>query len=228
MRDRLHAHNELLMGNDAYFRRWCLAPWVDVPGREYTWIEKGKFVPLPDERYLFFRAMSYQRPYLMLMNNDYSDARAIEPYFQRNLFYAVYPSFFSAQSAIGQASYFDQPSLYNRDRPLFKKYIPLIKKLDEAGWQPLPDATADSDAIRFERYGEWSKGNLAFTIHNTSEQPIHATLKLSRHDLGITGDVTASEWIHGGPISESSDGSDVSFGIDLPADSYQVVGLQPG
>ena len=125
MRDRLHAHNELLMGNDAYFRRWCLAPWVDVPGREYTWIEKGKFVPLPDERFLFFRAMSYQRPYLMLMNNDFSDARAIEPYFQRDLFYAVYPSFFSANSAISQKPLF-RPTRPLQPRP------PAIQKVHPA------------------------------------------------------------------------------------------------
>jgi hypothetical protein len=35
-----------LMGNDAFFRRWQLAAWVDVPGREYTWTDDaGKLNP---------------------------------------------------------------------------------------------------------------------------------------------------------------------------------------
>ena len=51
MSTRLHAHQMTLFGNDAYFRRWQLAPWVDVPGREYTWtdnagkIDAGRRIP---------------------------------------------------------------------------------------------------------------------------------------------------------------------------------------
>jgi len=45
MSQRLHAHGKILMANDAYYRKWQLLPFVDVPGREYTWIEDGKFTP---------------------------------------------------------------------------------------------------------------------------------------------------------------------------------------
>src|SRR4051794_23723317 len=95
MSERLHARGRMLMGNDAYFRRWQLAPLVDIPGREYTWITKDmKFDPLADERYLFFRTMSGAKPYLMLMNNRYEAGEFMEPYMQRSLFFAVFPSMF--------------------------------------------------------------------------------------------------------------------------------------
>ena len=170
MRDRLHAHNELLMGNDAYFRRWCLAPWVDIPGREYTWIENGKFVPLPDARFLFFRAMSYQRSYLMLMNNDFSDARAIEPYFQRDLFYAVYPSFFSANppsarrptstnppstTATARSSKNTSPSSKNSTKPAGNRY-------------PAPPPTTTPSASNATAHGTSEIWPSHFTTHPIS------------------------------------------------------------
>jgi len=56
----------------------------------------------------------------MLMNNAFEDSRYMEAYFQRSLFYAVFPSMFAAQVAMGETSYFSNPTWYNRDRALFK------------------------------------------------------------------------------------------------------------
>ena len=39
-----------------------------------------------------------------------------------------------------QGHYFTRPELYNRDRPLFKKYVPLCKRVAEAGWEPITQA----------------------------------------------------------------------------------------
>lgn len=216
----LHEQNKLLMGNDAYFRYWFLAPHVDLPGREYTWIEKGKFTPTPDERYLFFRSMSYKRPYMMLMNNAFEDARFMEAYFQRSLFYAVFPSMFQAHAAMGETPYFANPDWYNRDRPLFKKYIPMIRKLDDAGWEPVPYATAEPATIRLERYGSWNDRNLAFTLHNTSDAEQDVTLTLDGN-LHLPEHVAATEWIHSLPLSIAGS----SIHLKLPPSGYAVIGL---
>jgi hypothetical protein len=169
--------------------------------------------------------MSFQRPYLMLMNNAFDDARAIEPYFQRNVFYAVYPSFFTAHNAMGERPYFDVPEWYNRDRALFKKYVPMVKKLDEAGWQPLPFATVGSDAIRLERYGEWRSKNLAIAIHNTSDQPIHARIALSKKDLGLPEKIAATEWFTARELPLQLAGGEVNVTIDLPPKGYGVISI---
>src|SRR5262249_24512352 len=116
MSQRLHKHEMILFGNDAYFRRWQLAPWVDVPGREYTCTAAaGKLAPVEDELYLFLRAMSGKRLYVMLMNNRFEDASIMEPYFQRSLFYAVFPSMFQANQAADEVMYFSNPGWYDRD-----------------------------------------------------------------------------------------------------------------
>jgi hypothetical protein len=213
---KLHERNLLLFGNDAYFRFWFLAPHVDVPGREYTWIEKGKFTPVPDERYLFFKAMSGKRPYLMLMNNNFDQGEFMEPYFQRSLFYAVYPSAFTGHTSKAEVAYFSNPEWYNRDRSLFKKYIPLIRKLDEAGWEPVPFAKCDVPSIRIERYGNAEKSNLAFTLHNPDSQPKTVTLQLDHPALKLSENISAREWITDKPTD---------LKITLPPMGYAAVGI---
>ena len=174
------------MGNDAFFRRWQLAAYVDVPGREYTWIDgNGNVTPVEDARFLFLRAMSAKRPYLMLMNNRYDDAAAIEPYFQRSLFYAVFPSFFMGHQAMNEVAYFSNPSWYNRDRHLFKKYLPLIRAVDEAGWEPVPHATIAPAEVRIERYGSGERGTMYLSVHNPTAAEVEATVTLDRDALKL-------------------------------------------
>ena len=222
--EKLHARGLCLMGNDAYYRFWFLAPFVDIPGREYRWIENGKWSPVPDENYLFFRSMAAGKPYLMLMNNDYEDASHMEEYFQRSLFYAVYPSMFHAQLKIGEAAYFTNPKWYNRDRPLFVKCVPLIRKLDMAGWRPVPFADVRPESIRIERYGDFASGNLAFALHNPTDRAQATELLLSRSELGLAEQVSASEWITGKPVTAEATGGAIRLRLDLPPSGYAVVG----
>ena len=220
--EKLHAKGRLLMGNDAYFRFWQLAPYVDIPGREYTWFADGKWSPIPDENYLFFRSMSATKPYLMLMNNAYEDASHMEEYFQRSLFYGVLPSMFVGHTAIGEAAYFTNPEWYNRDRHLFLKYIPLIRKIDAAGWRPVPHADVKPDSIRVERYGEFKSGDLAFSLHNPTSVSQSIELTLSASELGLPKQVSAVEWITGKAVPVA-DGSRLR--LQLPANGYAVIGV---
>jgi hypothetical protein len=225
MASRLHAKDMILFGNDAYFRRWQLAPFVDVPGREYTWIENGKIKPVEDEHYLFFRTMSGQRPYLMLMNNRFEDASIMEPYFQRSVFYAVYPSMFQGHASEHDVSYFENPAWYNRDRPLFKKYVPMVRKLDQAGWQPVPNATVEPKEIRIERWGDFRRNNLAFTIHNPTGSAQRVTLSLFRGDLQLPQHIRASEWIRGDEVKSEAEGNTLKTTLTLPAGGYAVLAI---
>lgn len=226
MAETSRKHGRVLFGNDAFFRRWQLAPHVDVPGREYTWVEKdGTFKPVEDARYLFFRAMSGKKPYLMLMNNRYEDASVMEPYFQRSLFYAVFPSMFIGHAGMNETAYFSNPAWYNRDRHLFKKYIPLIRRLDEAGWKPVPHASADVEAVRIERYGSGKRHNLAITLHNTTDQPQRVTLRLDAA-LSLPPDAAAVEWVTEKPLIITREVHGAHIQLDLPAQGYAAVGFR--
>ncbi|MCC6485179.1 MAG: hypothetical protein IT209_10070 [Armatimonadetes bacterium] len=226
LRERLSAKGMLLMGNDAFYRHWYLAPLVDIPGREYSWVTDGKQTPVADERYLFLRAMSGHKPYLMLMNNSFENGSHMEEYFQRSLFWAVYPGMFKAHAQIGEAAYFENPQWYERDRHLFIKYIPLISRLDEAGWQPVPLAAVSPKAIRIERYGDFTKGTLAFSLHNPAKTEQTAKLTLDARQLKLAGAPQAREWIGGQALSVRRTGGNFTLTLRLPAGGYGVVGIQ--
>jgi hypothetical protein len=183
--------------------------------------KEGKLTPVPEERYLFFRAMSGRKPYLMLMNNRYEDASVMEPYFQRSLFYAVFPSMFQGHAAMNETAYFSNPAWYNRDRALFVKYIPMIRKLDEAGWEPVPCATVDPPDVRIERYGSFERGNLAFTLHNPGDRPCEARLILDRDELNVPTDAKFERWL-GDPRSVAS-----TLTVPLLSHGYEVVSVVP-
>ncbi|HOX39109.1 MAG TPA: hypothetical protein PL033_14080 [Candidatus Brocadiia bacterium] len=223
---RLWEKGMALMGNDAFFRFWFLAPYVDIPGREYRWIEDGKWQSVSDERYLFLRSMAARRPYLMLMNNDYDAAGGrMEEYFQRSLFYAVYPSMFHGHSSLSNLAYFYNPDWYNRDRHLFLKYVPLIRRLDLAGWEPVPFAAVAPEEIRIERYGLAGDGNLAFTVHNPTDAGKSVVVKLMRKELGIRGKVGAMEWIGGSELDVSEEGEEIVIRLELNSHGYAAIGI---
>lgn len=225
---RAHAHNQLLFGNDAFYRRWQFAPWVDIPGREYTWTDAaGKLTPVADADFLFLRAMAGKKPYLMLMNNRYDVGSVMEPYMQRCLFYAVFPSAFMANQAMNEVAYFSNPDWYNRDRELFKMYIPMVRQLDEAGWEPVTLATVEPTSARVERYGSVAAKALAFTVHNPGSSTGDVTLTISRGDLQLPEHVIGKSGIRPDSVSIAESESEIRVTIHMPADSYEVIRLQP-
>lgn len=220
--ESLRARGMTLMGNDVYFRFWFLAPYIDIAGREYRWVEDGKWTPVSDSQYLLIRSMSAKRPYLMLMNNEFDDGSRMEEYFQRSLFYAVYPSMFSGHAKIGDPAYFSNSKWYDRDRHLFLKYIPMVRKLDEAGWEPVPYADAAPESVRIERYGSSRRNNLAFTLHNPTDKPVTAEITLSERDLSLPAQPRATEWISGKAVAVENG----RFKVELPANGYAAVGIE--
>jgi hypothetical protein len=104
------------------------------------------------------------------MNTDYDQftPELVEKYFDRALFYGMWPGFFSHNAA--ENPYWQNPRWYDRDRPLFKKYIPLIRRVAEAGWRPIPHATCDNPSVLVERFGPTRDGSIYFTFLNDTAQ----------------------------------------------------------
>ena len=88
------------------------------------------------------------------MNTDYArfTPELVERYFQRCLFYGVWPGFFDEEATSKDPYWVSAKKWYERDRPLFKKYIPLLCRLTGAGWQPLTHASCDNANILVERF----------------------------------------------------------------------------
>jgi len=192
--------------------KWMMANWIlrdlpwgadlfDVMGTETNWLvhdgsepEDG-FVPESDAILSYRRTLAYQRPYLLLMNTNFCTPTAglpytlthelVDRYFQVSLFYGLYPSMFSHNAA--ENPYWELRCkgvmLYNRDRDLFKRYIPLIRRLNVAGWQPVPyAATSEPDDVYIERFGDCP---LYFTLRNTTAETTTVTVTLQADCLGL-------------------------------------------
>jgi len=159
---------KLMFANGVPYRFAWLCPWLDVLGTETDWLRDGKYHPVALETTDLWRTLAGGKPYLLLMNTDYDvfTPDLVEKYFQRALFYGMWPGFFSHNAA--DNPYWQNPKWYERDRPLFRKYIPLIRRVAEAGWRPLARASCENESILFERFGPDRQANVYLTFFNNS------------------------------------------------------------
>jgi hypothetical protein len=130
---------------------------------------------MSDAELLYRRALCGPKPYCFLMNTHFPawTGEMTEKFMKRCLAYGMFPGFFSADASTRH--YFSQPALYNRDRPLFRKYIPLCKRVAEAGWQPVTKAHSDRPHMVVERFGDRL---LTVFNHGTGAEPTHAVVSL--------------------------------------------------
>jgi hypothetical protein len=110
----------------------------------------------------------------------------------------MFPSMFS-HNASGN-TYWKSPNWYNRDRGLFKRYQPIIKRVAEAGWQPVTYATSSNPKILVERFGPGTKGTNYFTVLNDSSTAQTGSLCLGSLPLGI-GSQAATELMSGHTVA---------------------------
>jgi hypothetical protein len=224
MAEDVHAMGKLMMANSTPIRLCWLAPWLDVMGTETDWnppAQRGKkrseaaahvWRPMSDADLLYRRAMCGPKPYCFLMNTHFPawPAGLTEKFMKRSLAYGMFPGFFSADASTGH--YFSQPALYNRDRPLFKKYLPLCKRVAEAGWQPVTLARSDNPRVYVERFGK-----SLLTVFNDSTDAQAATVTLE----GLRGK-TARELL----ANKSLDLNSGKLQLTLPAEDVAVIEFQ--
>jgi hypothetical protein len=108
------------------------------------------------------------------MNTKFEDFghELVARYMKRALAYGMFPGFFSADASTGH--YFSRPELYNRDRDLFKRYVPLCRRIAEAGWQPVTQATTSAEDVYLERFGD-----RYLTVYNDGQEPRDIEITLS-------------------------------------------------
>ena len=146
---RLRKLGRFLFANtDVEHWSW-LVPQLDVIGTEVNFFTAGEWKPLGHADLLFRRAICAKKPFAMFQTFDpknYTQEMA-ERYFRVSLAYGMFPSF--------EPILFKHPDIRDRDRPLFRKYMPLCRELSEAGWRPLNALAACEDPdILVEQFGD--------------------------------------------------------------------------
>ena len=127
---------------------------------------------------------------------------------QRVLFYGLQPSMFSVDAASNP--YWENQALYDRDRDLFKKYVPLVCEVAEAGWEPVTLARSSNRNVFVECFGR-----RYLTLCNDTAKPQKARVTV---DFPVR--CTAVERISGTTLAVSATGV---FIIELQPQSTALV-----
>ena len=183
----VHAADKLMMANSTPIRLCWLAPLLDVMGSETNWNPGRKWRPMSDSDLLYRRAICSSKPYCFLMNTNFEEFshELVEKYMKRSLAYGMFPGFFSHNAS--QGHYFTRPKLYERDRRLFKKYVPLCKLVAEAGWEPVTLAHSNDPHVYIERFGR-----RYLTVFNDSTERCTVTITLEQN-----APAASKELVHG-------------------------------
>jgi len=220
------AMDKLMMANGAALEMPWGADLVDFSGQETNWLtEEGAFAPIDDTGLSYRRTLMSQRPYSFLMNTDFEqfDSDLVERYFQLSLFYGFYPSM--GLDIPSGALYWEKAELYERDRPLFQRYIPLIKQLNQAGWQPVTHATTSDEAVLIERFGQWP--DLYFTLRNSAATTVTVDITIAATELALpAGEIMARALIAETALPLSPTEAGYTYRVTLSPERSEVIAVQ--
>ena len=216
--DEMHSQGKLAMGNGHGWNPFAAAN-LDLFGAELSWYSSGDH---NTDALDFKRAISFQKPIVFLLNeglNDkaFTDApyNGYEIYFEKLLAYGFFPSFFSTNAS--SDPYWQDHKKIENGRPFFKKYIPIIKTIAAAGWEPVTGASVNVASLRIERFGK--AGNLFFTVRNNGSQDIKCIVSPDLHELKISGKIAATELVSSLPVKIENN----KLYLTIPAQRTQVI-----
>jgi len=144
--------DKILMGAYSCDTGPFFAPLFDVLQEEVRWMEDGTYHRFSDKEMNVRRALAGKKPFCFLLTTDPDNLSEnnVHRYFADCLFWGFLPGFFGSSDG---ASYWAMETLYERDRTLFKTYMPLIQRLADAGWEPVGFAGCDESNGWVECFG---------------------------------------------------------------------------
>lgn len=200
-------------GNSNSYEQFFTMPYIDIPMIETEWDRDhpGRF-----ERYI--RATAHHKiwRHWRVLGDGEQDPISVRRHFARCLASAIYP----ATGALHPAG-----ASLDEYRDMYRTYVPAVEELSIAGWEPVPYARTDTDAV-IERYGAYGEGELHFTLRNYDrENAVLAQVSIDREALGIPADadLVAVDIVQG-----SSQGIAVgtaaaeSWRVEVPADGARA------
>ncbi|MBR4675400.1 MAG: hypothetical protein IKP00_13115 [Victivallales bacterium] len=184
--DKVHAAGRLTYANNV--RSAFLARNFDVLVSETDWKRGGKWKPQTKEELIFYRVLAKGKPHSSHLNTDLRNfsVAEVERFCRRMIAFGYLPTIFNNR---GQ-NYFRTPDAYNRDREVFRRYMPLAVKISEAGWEPETLARSNFNDILVERFGNYltvfndggGTRDVELTIENM-DAPLH--FPMQPYDLRV-------------------------------------------
>ena len=198
-----------------------------------------------DRHALNQRIYARQRPVSNLLQWKFSVLKRVPAmtheqmasYIDNQLFYGFWPGISTAGGGTEPGyrylhRYFNDPSLYERDRGLFTKADAMLRELHDAGWQPVTRAQATSDDIRIERFGPNKAGGVAYlTVCNTGPETREAGIDLEPEwweaALGTKGRLRMTECYSGTDVQFVHREDRLGCRLSVPAERTLVLRITP-
>jgi len=165
----LHPKGRKVFGNGVNMGRFWHAIALDISGSEMG--------NASVERYQFSRAAGFKKPYLALMHTMGTNQAKDLQFLAKCIAFGVYGS--------GDRDYYASPK-YARTKAIYDTYLPIQRKMNKLGWEPITAATAANSAVLVERFGEGRE--VYFTLYDTTGKLKSADIDLDCARLGLAGD----------------------------------------
>jgi hypothetical protein len=190
---KLHAQGKIFTANGVHPDRAMLGFGCDVMGSE------GAPVYDAGENFYVSRVAAGIKPYCYL-----NATHKVSPRLWNSVLYMGY--LMGANSKQGLA---DE-----------KKYLPMIIKLNEAGWQPVTYARAEPKVVGVERWGQ-----LNFTAMNRSKENVDAEFAVDLKSLELKGAVTVKELVSGKKLASEIKEDRLVISVPLKAEETIAIEL---
>ena len=201
--DWLRPEGKFIIANTGNMRFPFAAHWLDINGFEWN-VERSAVIG---------RTLAYHKPAVTL---PVKDEHYEEEWIARNhLRFAIFPGGYPSS---GHFKALDAPT-----RAIYRKYVPIIRTLAEAGWEPVTHAWGGD--LRVERFGPGSDGAVYFTVYNPSDEASETGITVDRAIL--PAGAQATELLSGQEVGYMTVGGGVGIGLHLGPHETQVIRFGP-
>jgi hypothetical protein len=157
------------------------------------------------ERMANYRTMSGTKPYaIMAYGGKAGEDELYATYFKRATALGIFPS---AGSRLYTAA-----TLQPLSKVLHELYLPLVQKLNEAGWEPVTGVKGIVPGVLCERFGRVDNGPVYLTLFNDGNEAVNLVLRLNRTLLG--SGTAATDLIDGRQLALGVDSGTLNLRLD--------------
>lgn len=190
------------------------APFLDMIGAGENFSgEAASDADLSHDRTIaYHKSVSFGNSGLISASPEEAERR-----FRLLLFYNIYPGIF-----------YSNDEALERARPLYRRYIPLMRAMSEAGWEPVPWAALDDPELWLERYGPGEGAVAYYAVRNPTDQTRRAALTIEPRGLGreATRAAIAEDALDGEQLPMEVGPESIKVEVTLPARDTLVVRLR--
>jgi hypothetical protein len=182
------------------------------------------------------RALAGQRVVTSLLQYNlglpvYASAGDVEKYIRDQLFWGFFPSISSIGGPMNARTpepYFKHLDLSERDRPVWQRYMPVVRLVSTAGWEPITSVRC-SPSAETERFGDFARGPVYLTLRGAGSAAYEGEITVDLPGCGLSNDsavIAVKDVLSGNTQSATRSGRVLTTKMSIPAGDVRVLQLE--